>query len=264
MKPVPIADYLDHIGSASGEKVPPRREASPFRPRSPQSLPGPEVRSSPAFDRAARSVGATMPQADEGARRVPWERKPQPVDLAPRDSVVAREAAKAEEIALRLAEAHARGREDGLAAARAEAEDAFAAERAAAQEQVMVERLDFQLNEYARLEASIRAGFVEIEERIGAAVARILAPFLVKEVVKHVADELCRNIARLSGAGAPGLIVIRGPERVLSLLRERVAGLPAEIEFVEERGVEAVVEAGATRIATQLRPWAELLTSLDG
>ena len=59
------------------------------------------------------------------------------------------------------------------------------------------------------------------------------------------------------------MIRIRGPERVLSLLRERIADLPVEVEYVEAEGVEAVVEAGPTQIATELRPWAELLASLD-
>ena len=39
MKPLSIADYLDHLGRAAGEKAPPRRESSPFRPR---SLPSPQ------------------------------------------------------------------------------------------------------------------------------------------------------------------------------------------------------------------------------
>ena len=39
MKPLSIADYLDRLGSAAGEKAPPRPEGSPFRPR---SLPSPQ------------------------------------------------------------------------------------------------------------------------------------------------------------------------------------------------------------------------------
>jgi hypothetical protein len=50
---------------------------------------------------------------------------------------------------------------------------------------------------------------------------------------------------------------------MLKLLRGRIANLPVEIEYVDDRGVETVVEAGATHIATELRRWAELLASLD-
>lgn len=265
MKPSPIADYLDHIGRPGGEKPSPRRETSPFRPRSLQNVHAPEPRSLPAFDRAPPPppAAAPKPAPDPRGRRLPWEREPVAPDMSARDSLMARETAKAQEMSLRLAEAHARGREEGLAEGRQEAQEFVAAERAAAQEQALIERLEFQLNEYAGLEASIRAGFQRVEENVGAAVSRILAPFLVKEVVKYVADELTKNVGRLCAGGAPGLITIRGPERVLTLLRERIKGLPAEFDFVEQPGVEAVVECGATQIATELRPWSELLTSLE-
>ena len=127
-----------------------------------------------------------------------------------------------------------------------------------------MQRLEFQLNEYAKLEGAIRSGFTRIEENVGAAVARILAPFLEKQIVKHVADGLSKNIARLCAGGSPGPITIRGPQRVLALLRERIADLPAEIEYVDDaNGVEAVVETKATQIVTEFGPWAELLASLD-
>ncbi len=165
-------------------------------------------------------------------------------------------------MALRLAEAHARGREEGLAEGRAEAEERYAAERAAARDEALVERLEFQLNEYAQLESSIRDGFHAVEQNVAAAVGRILGPFLVKQVVGYVVDELCKNIERLVSGGGSGLITIRGPQEVLALLRNRVADLPAEFDFVAGAGPEAVVEANATQIVTELRPWTELLASL--
>jgi hypothetical protein len=39
MKPLSIADYLDRLGGAASEQATPRRESSPFRPR---SLPSPQ------------------------------------------------------------------------------------------------------------------------------------------------------------------------------------------------------------------------------
>jgi hypothetical protein len=262
MKPVPIADYLDHIGRSPSEKPPPSREASPFRPRSLQSHQSSEAGAEPAFARASRAIAVVKPVEPREQRPLP-DRRPLPVEPAARASLVAREAARAEEIALRLAEAHARGREQGFAEGRAEAQEQQAAERESAREQAVLERLDFQLNEYARLEGAIHSGFAKIEENIGAAVARILCPFLVKQIERYVADELCKNIGRLCSGGSAGPITIRGPERVLKLLRERIAGLPVQVEYVERAGIEAVVEANATRIVTALQPWAELLASLD-
>jgi hypothetical protein len=82
-------------------------------------------------------------------------------------------------------------------------------------------------------------------------------------VVKYVADELSKNIGRLCAGGSPRLVTIRGPERVLSLLRERIADLPVQVDYVESDSAETVVEAGVTQIVTELQPWAELLASLD-
>jgi hypothetical protein len=259
MKPVPIADYLDHIGRGSGENASPRRDASSFRPRSLQSLQSPEPRPMPTLDRVPKVVAAFKSQAEEPEQRPLLGRPPVAAEPAALDSLAAREAAKVEDIALRFAEAHARGREEGFVEGRAEAE-----ERHAAQERALMARLEFQLNEYAQLEAAIRSGFTRVEENVGAAVARILAPFLVKQVVKYVADELCKSIGRLCSGGSPGLITIRGPERVLSLLRERIADLAAEVDYVENNSMEAVVEANVTQIVTELQPWAELLASLEG
>ena len=75
MKPLSIADYLDHLGPAPVEKAPPRRESSPFRPRSLPSLAGGEPRSRPAFD----APSAERRRSSVGQRcraRTPWDRKP--------------------------------------------------------------------------------------------------------------------------------------------------------------------------------------------
>ena len=260
MKPLSIADYLDHLGRAAGEKAPPR-QSSPFRPR---SLPSPQseaAKSRPLFDRGAKPA-APRRKARNSSRRSPWA--PKPVPLAERRSPpAAAEPVKTEDVAVRLAEAYARGREEGLAEGRAEALESHAAELAAAREKAETERQEFHVNEYTEFEGAIRSGFRQIEQSVGAAVTRILAPFLSQQVVKRAVDELSDAIARLSAGSSPGLIRIRGPERLLAPLRERIADLPIEVEYVEDEGVETVVEANATQIVAELRPWAELLASFE-
>jgi hypothetical protein len=265
MKPLKIADYLDHLGRAPPEDAPPpRRENSPFRPRSLSGQQNREPRSTPAFDRAAKADSAGQMRREEARPRTPWDRNPVPANLAAPQSQPSREAFKADDIMERLAEAHARGREEGLAEGRAEASDRHAAELAAARRDQETQQLKFQRNEYAQLADAIRSGLRQIEDDVGAAVTRILAPFLEKEVVNRAVDELRNAIARLCAGGSPGLMTIRGPERVLALLRERIAHLPVEVEYIDDNGVEAVVEVNATQVATELRQWAELLASLDG
>jgi hypothetical protein len=261
MKPLSIADYLDHLGRAVGEKAPPRRESSPFRPRSLPSPHGDSPKSRPVFERAIKAGGAGETQGEDAPRRAPWA--PKPVPLATRRSPSDGERIKAEDIGVRLAEAFARGREEGLAEGRAEASESHVADLAAAREQAETQQHEFLLNEYAKLEGAIRSGLKQTEDAVGAAVTRILAPFLAEQVVKRAVDELSTAVARLSAGGSPGLIKIRGPERMLALLRERIADLPIEVEYVEDAGVETVVEANATQIVAELRPWAELLASFE-
>ncbi len=262
MKPLSIADYLDHLGRPAGDKAPPRPEGSPFRPR---SLPSPQngaTRSETGLRshgqrRAAKRKGKRLPDARHGRQSLYCS------SSGARQSPPAGEPAKSEDMSVKLAEAHARGREEGLAEGRLEASDRHAAELAAAREQAETQQQEFRLNEYAEIESAIRSGLRQIEDNVGAAVTRILAPFLSQEVVKRAVDELAKAIARISASASPGLIKIRGPERLLALLRERIADLPIEVEYVEDDRVETVVEANSTQIVAELRPWAELLASFE-
>jgi hypothetical protein len=262
MKPLSIADYLDHLGRAPTEKAPPRRESSPFRPRSLPNVQSGEPHPRPAPNAPANPGGAGETQGADGPRRTPWERKPIPLAAPAGPLPAGGEAAKLEDIAVRLAEAYARGHEEGLAEGRAEASDRHTAELAAMRRESETDRLEFERKEYAQLESAIRSGLKEIEDKVGAAVTRILAPFLNRQVVKRAADELCKAIARLGAAGSPGSMTIRGPERVLARLRDQIADLPVAVAYVEDKGAEVVVEAGATQIVTALRSWAELLAEL--
>ncbi len=260
MKPLSIADYLDRLGGGAGESAPPRPEGSPFRPR---SLPNPQNSgpgSKSVLDRITSKDAET--QGGETRRRTPWAPKPALLDSGAPESPPGGEPVKPEDIAVKLAEAYARGRDEGLAEGRLEASDRHAVELAAAREQAEAQR-EFRLNEYAELEGAIRSGIRQIEDNVGGAVTRILAPFLSQQVVKRAVEELAQAIARISASNSPGLIKIRGPERVLALLRQRIVDLPIEVDYVGDDGVDTVVEANATRIVTELRPWAELFASFE-
>jgi hypothetical protein len=262
MKPLSIADYLDHLRPAD-EKAPPRPEGSPFRPR---SLPSPQngaPGSRPVFDRIMNLGGPGDTQGEEAPRRGPWAPKAVLLEPGAQQSPPPGAPAKPEDVSLKLAEAYARGREEGLTEGRLEASDSHAAELAAVREQVETQQQEFRLNEYAEIESAVRSGLRQIEDNVGDAVSRILAPFLSQEVLKRAVDELAKAMARISSSASPGLIKIRGPERVLAPLRQRIADLPIEVESVVDEGVETVVEANATQIVAELRPWAELLASFE-
>jgi len=254
MKPVPISQYLDHIGRVAQSDSPPaRREAAVFKPRAIRVVHDPEPRQTSALARVLRDA-ATSSRPTQS-----------PVERRERTSLEAAWVAPGEaplvDIEERLAEAYERGLREGAAAARAEDAETAAREQAAAQERALEERVQFQANEYARFGETLETGMAEMEDRIAASVTRILAPLLTSEMTKRIVDDLCDDIARLCSAGSPEIVRIRGPEHLLEGLRARVAKLPVEFEFVEDDDVEVTVEAPHTVIRTQLRPWADLLAS---
>jgi hypothetical protein len=253
MKPVSIARYLGQPERAPSDQTPPRPAVSLFRPRSLQGPPAGERGAPPILTRPLASPSARSPE--ERPERALFERR------APAQQPGGVEEA---EIERRVAEAYTRGQREGHASGRAEAQEGQARELAAARERALADRREFQLNEYSRLATVLREGLAEAEEHIGAAVARILAPFLGKQVVAHIVDELAKAIQRLSAGDAPGLLAIRGPERVLALLRERIAALPIEVAYTPTGDDEVTVEARSTVIAAELKPWADLLAGFAG
>jgi hypothetical protein len=257
MKPVPISQYLDHIGRvAQAEPQAPRRDAPVFKPRAVRVVHDPEPRAAPVFKSVVR-------EAANASRPRPFEARKERPDQD--GGWLGREAAPNPEPPLdleaRIAEAYERGLRDGAAAARAEDAETVAREEARRQQQTLAERIDFQVNEYGRLADEITNGLARMEDRIAQSVTRILAPLLTSEMTKQVVDALCVDIERLSAGGAPGLIKIRGPETLLDALRQGVAHLPVEFEFTAEDSVELTIEAQHTIIRSQLRPWADLIAS---
>jgi hypothetical protein len=164
----------------------------------------------------------------------------------------------------KLSEAYHRGVQEGLDAARSEAATARALERAEIQKRVVVERLDFQMNEYAKFADQIVNGFKEVERRIAESVERILRPFLHGAITLRAVEEIAASVAKLSSVGRPPALKIRGPEPLLKLLKEKIGGLAVEVEFAPDAQMEITVEASHTTISTELGAWADWLDSLDG
>jgi hypothetical protein len=243
MKPVPILQYLDHFGRA-GLADSQGPAPTPFKPRVLRPAPEAAPRISPPLSRALREIGGGRADAEP----------------APRPRM--RAAPTEEDIEMRIAAAYERGCRDGAAAARAEEAENFERDIAGERERAIVAQLDFQLNEYAQFAETISSGLQEIEHRVADVVARILAPLLKRTSVDRIVEALSDDLARLRVGGSAGLIKIRGPERVLAALRERVAYLAVNVEFVADHGVEVSIEADETTIRSRLQPWADLIASL--
>lgn len=161
-----------------------------------------------------------------------------------------------------LAEAYHRGVQEGLDAGRSEAATARALERAEWQKRAVVEKLDFQMNEFARLSEMINTRFAELEQRTAQAVGRVLKPFLQEAVTKQILEELSQHIIRLTGTGGIDLLKISGPESLLCGLKDKITHLAVNVEYRETDDVELVVATQTTEIRSEIQPWASLIETL--
>lgn len=180
--------------------------------------------------------------------------KPAPALLKPRAV-----AAPVEDVEARLQEAFERGRQEGLAAARAEAEAALARQQGEFEERAKAERVAFQNQEYAALADQISAGLSEIEARIAEAAAHILRPYLAQEQSKRVIQALSETLGRILSSESPALLKISGPEAVLNALRDRLSNHAVEVEYSLDNGVDVTIEAQQTIIRSQLQAWLDLI-----
>jgi hypothetical protein len=248
---------------------PARQDASPFKPKPAQAARETPKPAAPLFRRA------TLFDAVDSRARDPSVRQGQALaelDKHRQGSIFSR-AREAEpepepqptpepDIETRLAEAYHRGVQEGLDAARGEAAAARAIERTEGQKRSVIERLDFQMNEYARLADAITTGLNEVELRIADVVAQILKPFVNQAVSRQIIDELVEGVVRLRSGGQSGLMKIRGPERVLNALKKRVSQIAVDVEYVSDGGIEVTIEAKHTNIRSEFEPWADLITSV--
>ena len=257
MKASPLAQYLQQKNRAGAIEWPAVRRDVP--PPSPQ-----QAQSASAFRRAAQMGAAeTFARGSEEARAAPEDEaapRRNPALFRPRES--APPPPPPPDIENRLSEAYHRGVQEGLDAARAEAATSRAMERAEVQKRAVVERLDFQMNEYAKLAEVVAAGMTEVERRIADVAARILQPFLTQAVSHQIVEELAANIAKLRIAGRPSFMKIRGPEKLLNVLKEKISTMAVDVEYVAEDGIEITVEAQHTTIVSEIAPWAELIATL--
>ena len=257
MKATPIAEFLARRGadSLSSRPAPP---ANPFAARRVAAVnddPEPQFRRSGLVAALARRSPEQAPlvrpiDANFAPRREPPPRQPPPPPEPEFDF---------EE---KLSEAYHRGVQEGLDAGKAEASTARALERADLQKRAVIEKLDFQMNEYGRLSEALKDGFADLERRVAEATARVLQPLLEQAVSRQIVEELAENVARLTRAGNLGLLKVRGPERLLSSLKSKIETLAVDVEYVEEEGVEITVSAQSTEIRSELGAWRQLIEDI--
>src|SRR3954453_7528554 len=182
MKATPIAEFLARKG-ADGLSQRPTPPANPFAARRASAVnddPEPEFRRSGLVAALARRSPEGPPlvrplDGNFAPRREPPPRQPPPLPPPP-------EPAPDFDLEERLSEAYHRGVQEGLDAAKSER----ALERAEQQKRAVVDKLDFQMNEFARLSETLKDGFADLEKRLAQATARLLRPLLEQAVARQI------------------------------------------------------------------------------
>ena len=187
-----------------------------------------------------------------------------PAERFPRESVLLKPKVVSAPVDMeaRIEEALERGRQEGLAAARAESAAALAQQRGQLTERETVARLAWQANEYVQFAEKIEFALGALEERLAQSVARILKPFLIEEQVRKVTRTLSENLSRILSKDAPPVLKITGPEALLNLLRDKLSSHPVEVEYVRAEGLDVTVEANQTVLKTQLQAWIDHIQTL--
>ncbi len=255
MKTTPIAEYLARK-TVEASRAPPG-VLNPRRASAVNDDQEPEFRRSGLNAALSRRAPERPPLVRPIQGELPRREAP-----APRTSAPMAPPEPHEDVEAKLSEAYHRGVQEGIDSARAEAATARALERADLQKRAVVEKLDFQMNEYAKLSETVAHGFNELERRIAHAAAQILQPLLERELARKIVDELGENVARLVRGGAVALLKARGPEALLSLLKARIAPLAVEVEYVEDEGVEITVSSPTTEIRSELGAWRQLIQDI--
>ena len=226
MKPVPIMQYLDHFGRVAHGTT----SSPPIATPAPCALQAAHPASGAATPRRAPRwlSGRALREAGARAQRSGCPPRPRP---APSEA----------EIEARVAEAYHRGRARGRAAARAEDAEALARERrASASGRWRSGSISSSTNTRGsptRSRPGCRRSSSVSPPRQRACFRRCCSPRRSKTDRRR----LVRRSGQAASRRTPGLIRIRGPERVLAALRERVACMSVDVEYVADEGVEVTI-----------------------
>ena len=190
---------------------------------------------------------------DKSERDRVSDRKPQEAIVVCQTPVVEDDSAD------RLQEAYCRGKEEGLAIARAAFENDLAEERCRFEQEMEVARSRWTEEVVERLADQIPVAFQDVEARIAASVARILRPALLAAVRDEVIASLTASLPKLRSGDGGRMIAISGSNAMLDKLRGRVPELEMAIEFLPSDNVEVKAIADQTVLDSQIQAWLSML-----
>lgn len=254
MKPTPVTRLFAKVDCDTSNETAHRSAPNPLLSRSHEYATSVPQRSVPLFvrDGASRETRSDAPRRPVFARAL--ERPQPPAYPTPFQSRQA-------DLSAELEQAYERGREDGRQLERLESERRAAADLAVQRDRAILERVEFQLNEYAKFGSAISTALDDLHQQISTSVARLLSPIVEERVANTAVAALAMTLRHLVSDRSAGLIRIRGPERLIAKLRDNLEPYAVNFEYTVEDRLDVTVEADDTIIETQLARWSQILRS---
>jgi hypothetical protein len=154
-----------------------------------------------------------------------------------------------------LVEAEERGRREGAATAKAEAEQARGEAEIAFERRIGQERRRWTESQADVLAARIAEGLAQLETRIATIAARILVPFLEAKLRDKALVELTGTLRELLADSRMSGLTISGPEDLLAMIRSRLGTSAAALSYVIDEATDIHITGDDIAIETQLRVW---------
>ncbi|TGE00659.1 hypothetical protein [Methylobacterium nonmethylotrophicum] len=178
---------------------------------------------------------------------------------APRPPAARRETP--EERAALIAAAEERGRQQGLAAAREEAEAARLRAAEEAEHRLAEARRHWSEAEAEALADGFSAALRALDAALSERIARLLVPILTDALRRQAVAELSGALTRLLAEPQAATIRVSGPEDLLAALAARLGPLAAAVSFAPAETPEVQVSADQTVIDTRLGAWTRLIAA---
>jgi len=155
----------------------------------------------------------------------------------------------------RVADAYARGIEEGKRLAEADAIAELQIQKAAWEKSAAEAREAWCADTGAGISAQIAAAFGALEDQIATAAERVLMP-LVSQSARTQAVQQLRNIIVDLAATNPGIgLQISGPEDLLAIVRDTLPASIVEPVYTVTDKTDIQIKAGASLLETRIASW---------
>lgn len=164
---------------------------------------------------------------------------------------------------IELSDAHTRGVLEGRAAAQVEFDSVTATRAVAFEQKLAAERQKWAAEEGERLSQMISSGIEDLESRISSLVSEVLRSFVGERVRGKAIDELSQTLNTMLTKGEYSKVIVSGPADLTTEVERRLSTHVAGVTFVEAEGVDLVVNADDTILATRIGAWLKAIGDDD-